>query len=88
MLFCKYCQLPCGLDCRADEEETEKIFWKDVIKWAEDEGNIYLFVSSTDAMIISKEGFTECSSKELKELLIAIMGVREEEQENVKKIEQ
>lgn len=70
----------------SDEEETEKVLWKDIIKWAEDADNIYLFVGITEAMIISKDGFTECSSKELRELVIAIMGVRKEENENVKKV--
>lgn len=65
----------------SDEEETEKILWKDIIKWAEDTDNIYLFVSNTEALIINKEGFTECSGKDLKELVIAIMGVRKEENE-------
>lgn len=68
----------------SDEEETEKVLWKDVIKWAEDTDNIYLFINNTEAMIISKGGFTECGGKDLKELIIAIMGVRREEQDNVK----
>lgn len=72
----------------SDGEMTEKVAWQDITKWAEDEDNIYLFADGTEAMIISKEGFTECSSRELKELVIAVMGVREEEQENVKKTEQ
>lgn len=71
----------------SDEEETETVSWEDVTKWAEDADNIYLFVSSTEAMIINKEGFTECKSKDLKELAAAIMSVRKEA-ENDKKAEQ
>lgn len=63
----------------SDEEETETIGWEDITKWAEDTDNIYLFLNNTEALIISKAGFKECRSRDLKELAAAIMGVREEE---------
>ncbi len=72
----------------SDEEETEVITWNDVVKWAEDADNIYLFVSATEAMIIDKSGFTECESKDLKELVTAVMGVRKEQEEDAEKTEQ
>ena len=59
-----------------DEEESDTISWDEVIKWQQDDKNFYLFVSDDNCLVISKDGFVDSDKQDMKELLNAIMGLR------------
>lgn len=61
-----------------EEEDSDTFKWDDVIKWNEDQNNIYLFVAAHNCLVISKGGFIEGTEKDLKELATAIMALRKE----------
>ena len=63
-----------------DDGDSDILLWKEVIKWNEDVENYYVFSTLEEALIISKKGFTECTSKEFKELATAIIMVRKDEE--------
>lgn len=63
-----------------DDGDSDILLWKEVIKWNEDVENYYVFSSPEEALIISKKGFTECTSKDFKELATAIIMVRKDEE--------
>lgn len=64
-----------------EENDSDTFKWDEVIKWAEDKDNIYLFVSAHNCLVINKDGFTEGTAKDLKELAAAVFAVRGEDDE-------
>lgn len=63
-------------------KETDKeniVLWKEIDRWKEDGENFYLFKNEEEALIISKNGFTQCKVNDLRELATAIMYVRKED---------
>jgi hypothetical protein len=64
-----------------EENDSDTFKWDEVIKWAEDKDNIYLFVSAHNCLVINKDGFTEGTAKDLKELAAAVFAVRDEDDE-------
>lgn len=59
-----------------DEGDSDVLLWAEVLKWNEDTQNYYVFSGVNEALIINKSGFTECSSKDFKELATAVMALR------------
>ena len=61
-----------------DEENDSDTFpWASIIKWNQDQDNIYLFVAEDNCLVVSKKGFTEGTDKDLRELAQAVMGMRQ-----------
>ena len=49
------------------------IHWQDIKFLSEDKNNIYLFSGEYEWEALSKEGFTSCTYKDLKQLYKAIL---------------
>lgn len=55
------------------EDEATVIHWQDIKFLSEDKDNIYLFCGEYEWEALSKEGFTSCTCKDLKQLYKAIL---------------
>ncbi len=58
---------------KATDDETTIIRWLDIKFLSEDKDNIYLFCGEYEWEALSKEGFTSCTYKDLKQLYKAIL---------------
>lgn len=63
-----------------DEQDSDSILWKDILKWEQDADYFYLFAGETECLIIDKNGFGEGTQQDLKELAAAVMGLRKQEE--------
>lgn len=62
-----------------EENDSDTFKWEEVIKWAEDNDNIYLFVAAHNCLVINKNSFEEGSAKDLIELATAVLMLRDEQ---------
>lgn len=60
-----------------EEEDADTFSWEEIVKWNQDVKNIYLFVGSDNSLVIDKQGFTQGSEEDLKELATAVFGLRD-----------
>ena len=67
-----------GIIVTDEEDDSDSFRWDDVIKWNEDKDNIYLFVAAHNCLVINKDSFTEGTQKDLKELVTAVMALRDD----------
>lgn len=58
------------------QERTDTVLWSEVDKWSEDAENFYVFCGDVQGLILCKEGFTECSAKDFRQLASAVMQMR------------
>lgn len=58
---------------KAADDEAAIIHWKDIKFLSEDKNNIYLFCGEYEWEALSKEGFTSCTYKDLKQLYQAVL---------------
>lgn len=70
-----------GILVTDQDQDTEKFEWDRVIKWNQDVERIYLFVGLEECLILNKKGFTQGTQEDLRELIRAIMGIREEKKQ-------
>lgn len=59
-----------------EDEDPDIMAWEEIIKWNQDDKNIYLFVSDDNCLVIDKKGFTEGTGKDLTELANAVMALK------------
>jgi len=61
-----------------EENDSDTFSWDDVVKWNQDQNNIYLFVGNDNCLVVGKNGFTEGSADDLRQLADAVIGMRKE----------
>lgn len=58
---------------KATDDKVNIVHWQDIKFLSEDKDNIYLFSGEYEWEVLSKEGFTSCTDKDLKQLYKAIL---------------
>lgn len=66
-----------GIQMTDEDHDSEFFEWARMLKWTEDWDCFFVYMGMEECLVIDKKGFVEGTDKEFKELLIAVMGLRE-----------
>jgi hypothetical protein len=69
-----------GIKVTDEENDSDYFEWRQVIDWKEDLDRFFLYVGAEECLILDKKGFDEETGRDFKELLMAVMQLRQEEQ--------
>ena len=63
-----------------EENDSDTFSWGDVVRWNQDQDNIYLFVGDDNCLVVSRNGFTQGSADNLAQLADSVIDMRSQEQ--------
>lgn len=64
-----------------EENDSDTFSWNDVVRWNQDQDNIYLFVGDDNCLVVSRNGFTQGSADDLTQLADSVIDMRSQEQQ-------
>ena len=70
-----------GINVTDVDNDSEFFEWERVIRWVENPDYFFVYVGMEECLILDKKGFIEGESYDFKELITAVMALREEEQQ-------